>query len=104
MLDARRGERVWCEIPLKRIHLRHGVRYRSAGRKYRAAAPLGEVLRLDIHIERAVALRVGKPCYPVHFRHESEILEQIRLIDEEPIDAGLLERNRIVLALAICAV
>ncbi len=68
-----------------------------------AASALGEVPGLDIHVERAVALGIGKRGYAVHLAYESEILEQIGLIDEAPVDAQLLEGDSIVLALAVGA-
>ncbi|HEX4227840.1 MAG TPA: hypothetical protein VHZ07_04170 [Bryobacteraceae bacterium] len=59
-----------------------------------------EIARLHVHVERAVALGVGKPRDAVHLAYESEILKQVGLIDEQPVDAELFPGDRVILALA----
>ena len=60
MLDARGFERLRREIALQRVHLGHGVRDRRAGGKDDAAIALGQIARLHVHIEGAVALGIGQ--------------------------------------------
>ena len=46
---------------------------------------------------------LGKPGNAVHLADETEVLEKIALIDEDPVDAQLLEGDGVVLALAVGA-
>ena len=103
MLHAGRGEELRREIALERVHLGHGVGDRRAGGKYRSAAALREKPGLQVHIQRPVALGVGKACDTVHLTYESEVLEQVGLIDHKAVDPQLLECDRIVLALTVGA-
>jgi hypothetical protein len=83
--------RPWCS--------RSACRWRR--RRRRRAR---EIAGLHVHIERAVALGIGQARDAVHLRgEESEVLVEVGLIDEDLVDAQLLEGERVVLALAVGA-
>ena len=56
-----------------------------------------------IHVERPVALRIRQARDAVHFRGVEQVLVEVGLIDEDLVDAQLLEGEGIVLALAVGA-
>ena len=79
MLDAGGFKHLRCEVALQRVHLGHGVGYRSAGGKHHAApaVALAQISGLDKHIERAIALGVGQAGDAVHLGDEAQILVKV---------------------------
>ncbi len=99
MLELIAPQRAHLQVALHREHLRHRVGNRRAGREDHATA---FVLRLDVlnleeHIECALGSGLRQTGNARHLRDVEEILELVRLVDEEPVDAKFLEGQRVVL-------
>jgi hypothetical protein len=65
------------------------------------AVALTQISGLDEHIERAIALGVGKARDAVHLAYKPEVLIEVGFIDENLVNPQLLERQRVVLVLAV---
>ena len=87
------------EIPLHRVHLRHRVGHRCAGGEHDAAAaiPLLDIADLQEHIEGPLRRCLRQAGDAGHFGDVEEILEIVGLVDEQAVDAKLLEGERVVL-------
>ena len=57
------------------------------------------MLDLEEQIERPLRGRLRQSRNAGHLRDVEEIFELVRLVDEEPVDAKFLERERVILFL-----
>ena len=93
-----------CEIPLHGINFRHGIGDRCPRGKDQTLVPRDLIDVLCLHVEIPCLLHmIGRPdtCNAGMPCHDLKILELMRLIDDELVNAQLLERNHIVHALAV---
>ena len=76
-------------------HLGHRIGDRRTGCEYDAAPAIGirEPARLGIHVHGAVGVRVRQAVDAIHRRGVVEILEHVRFVDKNLVDAQLLEGN-----------
>ena len=87
------------QVALERIQLRHGVGNRRAGREDEAAIVrlLVHVLRLHVEIPRHVRVLLAADAASVRVaRLDLEVLVVMDFIDDELVDAELVERNAAV--------
>ena len=101
MLERIAAQRLHLQVALHREHLGHRVRDRRAGGEDDTAAfvPRLDVLNLEEKIEGALGCGLRQTGNACHFRDVEQILELVRLIDEEPVDSEFLECERVVFLL-----
>ena len=99
MLDAAALQTLGVEEPLDGVHLDHRVRDRRAGGKGHAVAgvPLVEIPGLHVEIKRALAPPGLDAGHAVHLGRGLEILEEVRLVNEDVIDAEFVKHQAVVL-------
>ena len=82
------------------VHLGQRVRHRRAGGGHKALVTpvLGEDLPdLEQHVVGALAAGgVAKPLHVLHLRAEHQVLEQVKLVHKQLIDAQLVEVQQVV--------
>ena len=93
---------VHLQVALHGEHLRHRVGDRRARGEHHAAAlvALLDKLHLQEQVERPFAGGLRQAGHAVHLGDVKEVLELVGLVHEEPVDAQLLEGQRVVLAVA----
>ena len=99
MLQATALEPLGVEESLHRVHFHHGVGDRRPGGERHAVAGmlLAEVTRLHVDVEGplgAAGLNAGDA---VHLGRRLQVLEIMRLVDEDVIDAQFVEHQAVVL-------
>ena len=101
MLDASAAQPLGVEELLHRIHLDHGVADRRAGGKRHAVAlvPLPEVSGLHVEVKRAFAAASLDAGDALHLGRRFKVLEKLRLVDEDVVDAELVEHQPVVFLL-----
>ena len=99
MLELIAPQRVHLQVTLHGEHLSHRVGNRRAGGEDDAAAfvPRLDVLDLEEKIERALGCGLRQTGDARHLGDVEEVLELVRFVDEEPVDAEFLEGERVVL-------
>ena len=88
-------QHVGLQIAHHRIDFGQRIRYRRACRKDHPPAMLQRPLRLDVHIECALAVRRWNTGDPRHLCGEIEVFVYVRLVDEQGIDPHFLESDRV---------
>src|SRR5271166_2728930 len=99
MLDAPAFQAVGVEEALHRVHLDHGVADRRAGGERHAVAGVLAVQVAGFHqqVEGALAAAGLDAGDAFHLGGGFEIFEVIRLVNEDMIDAQLVEHQAVVL-------
>ena len=99
MLEMMTAQRVHLQVTLHCEHFGHRVGDRRAGRKDHPAAPVLflDVLHLEEHVEGPLRRRLRQPGHPGHLGNIKQILEGLRLIDEQPVNAKFFKREGIIL-------
>ena len=102
MLHLVAAQRAHLEETLHGEHFRHRVGNRRARGEDDASARVAFLDELDFEeqVERPLAGGLRQACYPVHLRDVKHVLELVRLVDKEPVDAEFLESQSAVLAVA----
>ena len=99
MLQATALEALGVEESLHRVHLDHRVGNRRAGGERHAMAGmlLVEVARLHVHVESPLGAAGLDAGDALHFGRRLQVLEIMRLIDEDVIDAEFVEHQPVIL-------
>ena len=100
-LHALRPEQVGREIALHVVQFGHGIGYRRAGREHDVRSPtlLAQVLAL---VEQVLAFLRGRDVHAGHADRggDGEVLELVRLVDEQHVHAEVLEVDPFLVAFA----
>ena len=99
MLQAPALEPLGVEESLHRVHLDHGVGNRRAGGKGHPVAGvlLVQVTRFHVHVERPLGAAGLDAGDALHLGRRLQVLEIMRLVDEDVIDAELVEHQPVIL-------
>ena len=99
MLELIPSQRGHLQVTLHGEHLGHRVGNRRAGREDHAPTfvPLLNVLHFQKKIERTLGCRLQQTGDAGHLGDVEQILELVRLINEEPVNPEFLEGQRVVL-------
>ena len=91
------------QVTHHRVQLRHGVADGRSGGKHNTTAvgQLVDIAALQEHIRGFLRIAGGKSCDIPHLGIEEEVLETVRLVNIEPVNAELLKGDNIVLAAAV---
>ena len=94
---------VVLQVTHHRVQLRHGVADGRSGSKHNATAvgQLVDIAALQEHVRGFLRIAGGKSCDISHLGIEEEVLETVRLVNIEPVNAELLKGDNIVLAAAV---
>ena len=87
------------EETLHRVHLHHRVGNRRAGGERHAVAGmlLAEVTGLHVHVEGPLAAAGLDAGDAIHLGRRLQVLEIMRLVDEDVIDAEFVEHQPVIL-------
>ena len=80
------AQRHRLQIALHGPHFGHRVRYRCSGREYHSrttALLVHHMARLHEHIEGTFRVGIRQTCNPRHFGEAVQVLEVVRLVDEQ---------------------
>ena len=99
MVDAALGEPAGVEIALDVVHLDHRIAHRRARGEGHAVPGvlLVEIAAFHVEVEgalRATGLDAGDA---LHFRRRLQVLEIVAFIDEDVVDAQLVEDQAVIL-------
>ena len=99
MLDAAASESLGIEEPLHRVHLDHRVGDRRAGGERHAVAGmlLVEIAGFHVEVEGPLAAAGLDAGDALHLGRRLQVLEIMRLVDEDVIDAQFVEHQPVVL-------
>ena len=99
MVDAAAFQPFGVEEALHRVHLDHRVGNRRAGGEGDAVAgvPLVQVAGLHVEVEGALGAAGLDAGDAVHLGRRLQVLEVVGLVDEDVIDAQLVEHQPVVL-------
>ena len=101
LIDAIVAQQPGLQIALHGVHFGDGVGDRRAGCEHdgAAGAALFEIADLQEQVGRPLAFHAREPLDAGMAGAEAEVLEGMRLVDEQEIDAEFLEGDALVLAL-----
>ena len=99
MLDAAAFQPLGVEEALHRVHLDHRVADRRAGGEGHAVAgmPAVEIPGFHVKVEGAFAAAGLDARHAVHLGRRLQVLEEMRLVDEDMVNSKLVEHQPIVL-------
>ena len=99
MGQAQFFQQVSLQVPLHGVQLRHGVGDRGACGEHYSFAPgkLVHILALHVQVGGFQGFRLGDAPHIPHLGVEVEVLEQVCLVDKQPVYAQFLESHHIVL-------
>ena len=99
MLDAAALEPLGVEEALHRVHLDHGVGNRRAGGERHAVAGmlLTQIAGFHVEVEGPLAAAGLDAGDALHLGRRFQVLEIMRLVDEDMIDAQLVKHQPVIL-------
>ena len=99
MLQAPAPQSLWVEETLHRVHLDHCVGNRRAGGEGHTVAGmlLAQIARLHVDVERPLAAAGLDAGDAIHLGRRLQVLEIMRFVDENVIDAEFVEHQPVIL-------